>query len=48
MMEFFLKNTQLVASEDMNWWTSVVDYCDVVISCLDSHSDANATFLQIF
>ncbi len=24
MMAFFLKNTQLVASEDMNWWTRVL------------------------
>ncbi len=31
---------QLLSSPDVNWWTGVVwHYCDVFISCLDSHSD---------
>ncbi len=36
MLDLFLRNTQLLASQDVK---SGVDYCDVFISCLDSHSD---------
>ncbi len=56
IMDLFLTNTHLFASH-VNWWSGV-DYCDVFIRCLDSHSDGthslqrihwwcNATFLQI-
>ncbi len=38
MMDLFLKNTQLFTLEDLMDW-SHVDYCDVFISCLNSHSD---------
>ncbi len=67
MMDLFITNTQLLSSQDVNVWTGVawilvellVDYYDVFISCLNSHSDGthslqsihwwcNATFLQIW
>ncbi len=38
MMDLFLKNTQLFTLQDLMDW-SHVDYCDVFISCLNSHSD---------
>ncbi len=43
-MDVFIKNMQFFTSHDVNWWTGVqrglhVDYCDVFVSCLDSHSD---------
>ncbi len=61
MMKLFLINKQLLSSQDvtdgLEWCGLLVDYCDVFISCLDSHSDGthshllmyvcNATFLQI-
>ncbi len=38
-------------SQDVNWWTGVcgllVDYCDVFISCLDSHSDGTHSLQSI-
>ncbi len=42
-------NMQLFASQDVNWWTEVVsmDYCDVFISCLDSHSDGTHSLQRI-
>ncbi len=39
LMDLFLTNTQLIVSQDINWCGLLVDYCDVFISCLDSHSD---------
>ncbi len=33
-------------SEVINWW-SCVDYCDVFISCLDSHSDGTHSLQSI-
>ncbi len=43
MMDLFLLNMQLFASQDVNWhleWCGLlVDYCNVFVSCLDSHSD---------
>ncbi len=42
----FLKNKQLLASQDIHWWTGV-DYCDVFISCLDSHSDGTHSLQRI-
>ncbi len=58
MMDLFLTNMQVFTSQDVNRLCGLrVDYCDVFISCLDSHSDGthslqrmhwcNATFLQI-
>ncbi len=41
---------QLLSSQDVNWWSGV-DYYDVFISCLDSHSDGTHSLqssLQIF
>ncbi len=47
MMDLF----QLLSSPDVNWWTGVVwiivDYCDVFISCLDSHSDGTHSLQSI-
>ncbi len=40
-MDFFLTNTHILSSPDINWWTGVVT-CGLLwcfISCLDSHSD---------
>ncbi len=59
---FVLTNTQLLLhkmlTDGLEWCGLLVDYCDVFISCLDSHSDGthsgsivkqvmNAEFLQI-
>ncbi len=50
---FFQKAMQLLASQDINWWTGVVwcgllvDYCDVFSRCLDSHSDGTHSLLRI-
>ncbi len=47
-MDLFLRNMQLLASQDINWWTGVVWItCDVFISCLDSHSDGNHSLQRI-
>ncbi len=52
IMDLFLTNMQLLASQDVNWWTGLlvvcgVDHCDVFISCLDSHSDGTHSLLRI-
>ncbi len=51
MLDLFLANTQLFSSQDMNWWTGVVwitvDFCEVFISCLDSHSDGTHSLQSI-
>ncbi len=36
---------QVLASQDVNW--SGVDYYDVFISCLDSHSDGTHSLQRI-
>ncbi len=53
----FLLHKMLI--DGLEWWGLLVDYCDVFISCLDSHydgthslqrihwSESDATFLQI-
>ncbi len=46
MMDLFLTNTQLWSSPDVNWWSGV-DYCDVIISCLDSHSDGTHSLQSV-
>ncbi len=38
MLGLFVTNSLLFASQNINWWSGV-DYCDVFISFLDSHSD---------
>ncbi len=46
----FSRHTQLFTLQDVNWWTgilSTVDYCDVFISCLDSHSDGTHSLQRI-
>ncbi len=45
MMDLFLTN-MLFILRDINWWTRV-DYCDVFISCLDSHSDGTHSLQSI-
>ncbi len=54
MMDLFLTNIQLYASQDVNWWTGVMlillDYCDAFnafIICLDSHSDGTHSLQRI-
>ncbi len=41
IVNLFLTNMQLFTSQDVDWMLSglLVDYSDVFISCLDSHSD---------
>ncbi len=46
LMDLFLISTQRLASQDINWWTGV-HYCDVFISCLDSHSDGTHSLQRI-
>ncbi len=60
-IHFFKKSRFLLhdmLTDGLEWCGLLVDYCDVFISCLDSHSDGthslqnihwgcNATFLQI-
>ncbi len=43
---FFFLQTHLLSSQDVNWWSGV-DYCDVYISCLDSHSDGTHSLQRI-
>ncbi len=47
----FCLQTQVLISEAGNWWTIgcwlLVDYCDVFISCLDSHSDGTHSLQRI-
>ncbi len=48
MQLFFSKdltNMNLFISKDIDW--SGVDYCDVFISCLDSHSDGTHSLQRI-
>ncbi len=46
MMYLFLTYTQFFTLQDINRWTGV-DYCDVFISCLDSHSDGTHSLQRI-
>ncbi len=50
MMDLFLTNMQFLDLQDANngleWCELLVDYCDVFIRCLDSHSDGTHS-LQI-
>ncbi len=48
MVDLFLTNMQHFTSQDINWWTGVVWItCDVLISCLDSHSDGTHSLQSI-
>ncbi len=49
MMDLYFTNTQLSASQDIKWLTGAmfVDYCDVFISCLDSHSNSTHSLQRI-
>ncbi len=49
-MDLFLTNMQLLSSQDtdgLEWCGLLVDYCDVFISCLDSHSDGTHSLQSI-
>ncbi len=47
-LDGFVLQTQLLAFQDINWWTGVVWItCDVTISCLDSHSDGTHSLQRI-
>ncbi len=48
MLDLFLTNLHRLASQDIKWWTGLlVDYCFVLISCLDSHSDGTHSLQRI-
>ncbi len=49
LMDLLFINMQLFSSKDVNWWTGglLVDYCDVFISCLHSHSDGTHSLQSI-
>ncbi len=36
MMDLFLTNTQLFASQDVNWWTGVMDYLWIIVMFLSA------------
>ncbi len=46
MIDLFIINMWLFTSQDINLW-SLVDYWDVFISCLDSHSDGTHSLQRI-
>ncbi len=51
IMDLFFTNMQLLSSQEVNWleWCGLlVDYCDVFISCLDSHSDGTHSLQMIY
>ncbi len=48
MMHSLFAKTQLFTSQDVNWWTAVVQItCGVFISCLDSISDGTHSLQSI-
>ncbi len=50
MMDLFLTNMQLLASQDVNWWTEVLWITRgllVFISCLNSHADGTHSLQSI-
>ncbi len=51
LMDSFVTNTQLFTSQDVNRWMWDVwitcGFCDVFISCLDSHSDGTHSLQRI-
>ncbi len=50
-MDLFLTNMQLffhnTSADGLEWGGLLVDYCDVFISCLDSHSDGTHSLQRI-
>ncbi len=46
MMNLFITNMQLFTPQDFKCGL-LVDYCDVFISCLDSHSDGTHSLQRI-
>ncbi len=46
MLDLFLTNMQVFTLQDIDLWTGV-DYYDVFISCLDSHSDGTHSLQRI-
>ncbi len=49
LMDFFLTDMQLLKTltDGLEWCGLLVDYCDVFISCLDSHSDGTHSLQSI-
>ncbi len=50
MMDLFIIHTQLLTSQNINWWTGfvlLVNYCDICISCSDSHCDGTHSLQTI-
>ncbi len=51
MINLFLTNTQLLLykmlTDGLEWCGLLVGYCDVFISCLDSHSDGTHSLQRI-
>ncbi len=51
MMDLFLTSKQLftdkMLTDGLDWFGLLVDYCDVFISCLDSHSDGTHSLQRI-
>ncbi len=47
IMDLFLANTQLLISQDINWWTEFVWVIVMFISSLNSHSDGIHSLLSI-
>ncbi len=42
----FIQIDRLFALQDFNWWTGLLkDYCDLFISCLDSHPDSTHSLI---
>ncbi len=44
----FISYKKILASQYVNWWTGVVDFCDVYISCLNSHSDGTHSLQRMY
>ncbi len=51
IMDLFLTNTVFpllkMLTDGLEWCGLLVDYCDVFISCLDSHSDSTHSLQSI-
>ncbi len=47
MMDLFISNMQLFTITLMTWWTRLVDYCDVFIRHLNSHSGGTHSLQRI-
>ncbi len=51
MMDLFLTNSSFcllqMLTDGLEWCGLLVDYCDVFISCLDSHSDGTHSLQRI-